>query len=88
MHYVKAIRMGINNQHSGNYNEISQLYVNEHWLGKGCLYDYLKSNPNSIAVNISPYPRLIPKMSKNGEKFVASEPDAVKDDNLMNLPKK
>ena len=49
--------------------------------------DHLKSHPNSIYVDISPYPDLIPALSSNYEKYVRSEPNDTPSDNLLKLPR-
>ena len=54
---------------------------------KGDLHDYLKNYPNTVVVNISPYPYLIPAVSYRGEKYVRSAPDDWKHDDLMDLPR-
>lgn len=51
------------------------------------IYDHLKSHPNSIYVDISPYPDLIPALSSNYEKYVRSEPNDTPSDNLLKLPR-
>ena len=43
--------------------------------------------PNSLAVNIYPYPKLVKQLSSNNEKFVKSVPDRYGFDNLLNLPR-
>ena len=60
---------------------------NPGYFDKAILYDYLKTNPGSIAVNISPFPQLIPALSVNGEKYVKSTPDWTNTDNLLRLPR-
>lgn len=76
---------------SNNVQEIDQIYVsgcdNPSYFKKELLHDYVKANPNSIQVNIRPYPYLIAKTSKNGEKYVASEPNDTPNDNLLKLPR-
>ena len=47
---------------------------NPGFFKKADLHDYLKKNPGSIKVYISPYPDLIPAVSSTGEKYVRSEP--------------
>ncbi|MBR4020311.1 MAG: DUF3892 domain-containing protein, partial [Firmicutes bacterium] len=44
-------------------------------------------HPNSIFVNISPYPDLVPALSSTGEKYVRSEPNDTPFDNLLRLPR-
>lgn len=56
-------------------------------IKKADIYDHLKSHPNSIYVDISPYPDLIPALSSNYEKYVRSEPNDTPSDNLLKLPR-
>jgi len=44
-------------------------------------------NPNSIQINIYPYPNLQPMISQNNEKHVRSEADYTEKDNLLKLPR-
>ena len=48
---------------------------------------YTQAHPNSIYVNISPYPDLVPALSSNYEKYVRSEPNDTPSDNLLRLPR-
>ena len=76
---------------SNNTTQISEIYVegctNPGYFTKESLYDYLKKNPDSIQVNIYPYPNLIPALSSNQEKYVRSEPNDTPNDNLLKLPR-
>ena len=76
---------------SNNLVEIDQIYLEgcqeNGFCYKSVIYDYLKKNPNSIEVNIYPYPKLQPAVSQNGEKYVRSEPDYTGKDNLLKLPR-
>lgn len=71
--------------------EIDQIYIegcNEPgYYYKATIYDYVKQHPNSIQVNIYPYPDLVPVLSSNGEKYVRSEPNDTPSDNLLKLPR-
>lgn len=78
----------------GNSNslvEIDQIYItgctNPGYFKKEVIHDYLKSHPNSIRVNVSPYPFLEPVISANGEKYVRSNANNYLRDNLLNLPR-
>ena len=66
------IKMKIGCAQSNNTTQISEIYVegctNPGYFAKESLYDYLKKNPDSIQVNIYPYPNLIPALSSNQEK--------------------
>lgn len=76
---------------SNNLIEIDQIYLEgcqeNGFYSKASIHDFLKSNPNSIQVNIYPYPNLQPMISQNGEKYVRSEPDYIGRDNLLKLPR-
>lgn len=71
--------------------EIDQIYIegcNEPgYYYKATIYDYVKQHPNSIQVNIYPYPDLVPVLSSNGEKYVRSEPNDTPSYNLLKLPR-
>lgn len=76
---------------SNNLQEIDKIYLEgckeNGYYYKSAIYDFLKRNPNSIQVNIYPYPNLQPAVSQNGEKYVRSEPNHTGKDNLLNLPR-
>ena len=76
---------------SNNLQEIDKIYLEgcqeDGYYYKSAIYDFLKRNPNSIQVNIYPYPDLQPVISQNGEKYVRSEPNYIGKDNLLNLPR-
>ncbi len=61
--------------------------TNPRYYKKADVYDHLKSHPNSIYVDISPYPDLVPALSSNYEKYVRSEPNDTPSDNLLKLPR-
>jgi len=71
--------------------EINEIYLTgcdeEGYYKKASVYDYLKEHPNTIQVNIWPYPELIPEVSVKGEKYVRSTPDSTGKDNLLKLPR-
>lgn len=85
------IKMKTGCAQSNNTTEISEIYVegctNPGYFAKESLYDYLKNNPDSIQVNIYPYPNLIPALSSNQEKYVRSELNDTPNDNLLKLPR-
>lgn len=85
------IKMKAGCYYSTKTTEIDQIYIedcsNPGYFTKATIYDYLKSNPNSIYVNIPPYPDLIPALSSNYEKYVRSEPNDTPNDNLLKLPR-
>lgn len=91
MMYAKKIRMQNGYKNSNNTQEIAEVYVdgcnNPGFFPKAVLHDFLKTNPNSIKVNISPYPYVVPATSYRGEKYVRSEANDTIHDNLLKLPR-
>lgn len=91
MMYAKKIRMQNGCRNSNNTQEIAEIYVdgcnNPGFFPKAVLHDFLKTNPNSIKVNISPYPYVVPATSYRGEKYVRSEANDTIHDNLLKLPR-
>ena len=88
MLYATKIKMNYGCRNSNYPEDIDQIYLYERgWYKKADLHDYLKQYPKSIVVNISPYPYLIPAVSAVREKYVRSNPDTYKHDDLMDLPK-
>ena len=89
MMYAKKIRMQNGCRNSNNTQEIAEIYVdgcnNPGFFPKAVLHDFLKTNPNSIKVNISPYPYVVPATSYRGEKYVRSEANDTIHDNLLKL---
>lgn len=85
------IKMKPSCNYSNNLTEIDQIYLEgcqeDGYYYKSAIYDFLKSNPNSIQVNIYPYPDLQPVVSQNGEKYVRSEANYTGRDNLLALPR-
>jgi hypothetical protein len=85
------IKMKPGCRNSNDLLEIDQIYItgctNEGYYKKAVLHDHLKANPNSIQVDIFPYPNLIPAISSNNEKYVRSSPDGTTTDNLLKLPR-
>lgn len=77
--------------YSNNLVEIDKIYLKgckeDGYYSKAAIHDFLKDNPNSIQVNIDPFPNLQPMVSQNGEKYVRSEPDYTGKDNLLKLPR-
>ena len=87
MLYAVKIRMNYRCWSSQHPADIAQIYINGWgWRTKEYLHDYLKKYPGSIAVNLPPYPRLIPDISSRGERYVRSNPNPYLFDNLLNLP--
>lgn len=91
MMYAKKIRMQNGCRNSNNTQEIAEIYVdgcnNPGFFPKAVLHDFLKTNPNSIKVNISPYPYVVPATSYLGEKYVRSEANDTVHDNSLKLPR-
>ena len=91
MMYAKKIRMQNGCRNSNNTQEIAEIYVdgcnNPGFFPKAVLHYFLKTNPNSIKVNISPYPYVVPATSYRGEKYVRSEANDTIHDNLLKLPR-
>lgn len=91
MMYATKIHMNSGCQNSNYLTDIDSIFLTgnntDKWYKKAVLHDHLKEHPNSIKVNISPYPYLIPAVSSQGEKYVRSEPDSTKADNLLRLPR-
>lgn len=77
--------------YSNKLTEIDQIYIegcsHPGYYYKSAIYDHLKQYPNSIKVNIYPFPSLLPVKSSYGEKFVRSEPNDTPYDNLLSLPR-
>lgn len=71
--------------------QCAEIYVdgcnNPGFFPKAVLHDFLRTNPNSIKVNISPYPYVVPATSYRGEKYVRSEANDTIHDNLLKLPR-
>lgn len=85
------IKMKPGCNYSNNLTEIDQIYLEgcqeDGYYYKSAVHDFLKRNPNSIQVNIYPYPNLQPVVSQNGEKYVRSEANYTGNDNLLSLPR-
>ncbi|HWR24183.1 MAG TPA: DUF3892 domain-containing protein [Feifaniaceae bacterium] len=85
------IRMKQGCFYSNDLTEIDEIYLTgsqtEMYYKKEVLHDYVQKNPNSIQVNIPPYPSLIPAVSKRREKYVRSMPNDSANDNLLRLPR-
>lgn len=87
MLYATKIRMNHGCWDSRYPADIAQIHLaGWGWLTKEFLHNYLKMYPGSIAVNIPPYPSLIPDVSSRGERYVRSNPNPYLFDNLLNLP--
>lgn len=86
LYYATKIKMKPGCNNSQNLLEIDQIYIHDcGWSSKEYLYEYLKQYPNTIVVNIAPYPYLIPAISFYREKYVRSTPNEYEHDNLLKL---
>lgn len=85
------IKMKQNCLNSNNLLEIDQIYLEgcteNGYYYKEAVHNFLKEHPNSIEVNLFPYPDLQPAISQNGEKYVRSEANNSLRDNLLMLPR-
>ncbi len=76
---------------SQHLTEIDEIYLdgcnNPGYYKKATVHDHVKQYPGSIKVNIWPYPNVIHATSVNGEKYVRSNPDIYKHDDLLDLPR-
>lgn len=88
---ITKIKMRRGCEYSDDVLEIDSLYIPDckepGYYSKASVHDYVKKYPDSIYVDIKPYPFLVAVVSANGEKYVRSEPDEYKKDNLLKLPK-
>lgn len=91
MMYATKIRMMPGCGNSQKAVEIDEIYIegckDPGFYKKAVLHDYLKDNPGTIKVKISPYPNLVPATSSRGEKYVRSAPDEYTHDDLLDLPR-
>jgi hypothetical protein len=83
--------MNSGSQNSNVLTDIDTIYLEgdgtNQFYKKGVLHDHLKAHPNSIQVNIHPYPYLLPAISSRGEKYVRSQANDSPNDNLLKLPR-
>ena len=91
MNYVTKIRMKYGCASSSKLTEIEQLYISgkhfEGWYTTQEIYDYLLDSPGTIFVNIEPYPELLPAVNASGEKYVKSDQNRSRPDQLLSLPR-
>lgn len=91
MMYATRIKMKAECSQSNNTQEIAEIYVtgcdNPGYFTKSVLHDFVIEHPNSIAVNLPPYPYLVPAVSSLGEKYVRSAPNDTLYDNLLRFPR-
>ena len=83
------IKMKSGCSNSKDLCEIDSIYLEEmgRFIKKEDIHDHLVKYPETIYVNISPYPFLQPAISTRGEKYVRSAPNSTPDDNLLKLPR-
>lgn len=88
---AKKIKMMVGCYSSQLLLEIDEIYLDgcatPGYYKKASVHDYLITHPNTIQVDIYPYPNLIPMISSNGEKFVKSTANSSQRDNLLSLPR-
>lgn len=90
---MKATKIRMNNgkDNSNECIDIKDIYIIDcnipGWYPKAGVYNAIKNNGETVVVNRNPFPKLVPCLSENGEKFVKSEPDEFKRDNLLSLPR-
>ncbi len=92
MLYATKISMKRGCENSESVLEIDQIYVDDfnghaNWYKKADLYDLIRYKNGVIKVYRSPYPVLEAVLSVNGEKYVRSEANNWKRDNLLALPR-
>ena len=89
MMYATKIKMRQGCHHSQNLLKIDEIFIegcsNSGFFKKAAIHDYLKKNPGTIKVAITPYPTVIPAVSVNREKYVRSNPNGNARDNLLEL---
>lgn len=88
---AKKIRMKPGRYNCNSLLEIDEVYLegegNCGFFKKENICDFLISNPDTIQVDHSPYPYLLPALSSRGEKYVRSEANDSTADNLLKLPR-
>ena len=87
-----AIKMCTGCEHSDDVEKIDKIYLvnsNEgNWYTKEVIHDHLVKNPETIAVGTKSGPKVVPRTSVNGNKYVKSAPNHTTKDNLLELPRK
>lgn len=66
---------------------VGNVYFKTGWYKTDFLHDYLRANPDSIQVNLTPFPALCPATGGRNEKIVKSAPDRHNSDTLLSLPR-
>lgn len=89
--YATKIKMKNGSSRPYNLLEIDEIYIegcnNPGFFKKASIYDFLKTNPDTIKVKLYPYPNIVPAISSRGEKYVRSSPNNYGQDNLLALPR-
>lgn len=91
---IKATKIKMHDDESSDdITGIKSIYLegnvkSEQFYTKEKIHEFLsKSKENIIIVDYPPYPELVPRETQDGHKYVKSEKDKSKRDNLLNLPK-
>ena len=91
MIYAKKLKMQQGCGDSNSTQHIAEIYLdgcnNPGFFTREAVHNHLQKSPNSISVNIPPYPYLQPATSSNGTKYVRSEANDSQHDNLLKLPR-
>ena len=88
MIYAEKIKMKSGYYSSQTLEEIDEIYLSGiGFCKKADIHEYVKAHPNSIHVKRYPYPALIPAISSRGERYVRSNPDKYRHDDLLDLPR-
>ena len=78
-------------EHTDETPEIAAIYIedcdNPRFYTPAELYEYVKKNPNTIYVDIAPFPKLVPIKSKMHGNFVRSAKNRFERDKLLELPR-
>lgn len=89
---ITKIRMRQGCKYSQNVVEIDSVYISGNiyspgYYKKEAVHDYLLKNPGTIQSGIAPWPKVIPAISKNGEKYIKTNANKYGFDNLLSLPR-
>lgn len=87
--FATKIHLNTGCEKSNRFTDIHSIfivgYIEEKFYPADEIHDYLMSHPNSMKVDVFPYPFLIPAAGPMGEKCVQSIPDDSGADCLMAL---
>lgn len=91
MMYATKIKMMSGCNESKNTIDIDQIFIEggcfDRFVQKSELHDYVKGNPGTIHVSVTPYPELVPAISWCGQKYIRTETTNTPNDILLRLPK-